>query len=385
MRLLNTESLEFKEFFDSQIPEYAILSHTWGDEEVTFQEFRKGKRQDSQGYAKIRQCCVLAASRGFQWVWIDTCCIDKKSSAELSEAINSMYRWYSEAGECYAYLSDVVWDFQDTEASKEALRKSVWFTRGWTLQELLAPENVIFLDNGWIWFGTKDELSREISAVTGITFFSMNYPLFASVAQKMSWLSRRTTSRAEDMAYCMLGLFDINMSLLYGEGKKAFMRLQLEIIKVSDDESIFAWTSPSVKSGMLASDPLCFIDSGDIIPTPWALNIRSLRYSMTNKGLELQVPYRQPDGRAGKRDISELSIELNCLRVDKELHKRCITIQIERSEGRWQRINRKELFLGREVDLRERLKEFRDGGEQKETALIHIPTVYQPMPSSYNV
>lgn len=108
MRLLNTKSLRFEEFFANQVPQYAILSHRWGDDEVTFQDLRKGRKRDSQGYAKIKQCCYLADERGFHWVWIDTCCIDKKSSAELSEAINSMYHWYHGAGECYAYLADVV-------------------------------------------------------------------------------------------------------------------------------------------------------------------------------------------------------------------------------------------------------------------------------------
>ena len=241
MRLLNTRTFRFQEFFDSQIPQYAILSHRWGDEEVTFQDFQTEKEQESQGYGKIKQCCGLADSRGFQWVWIDTCCIDSKSSAELSEAINSMYRWYQNANECYVYLSDIIWDHRDRKASKEAFCQSLWFTRGWTLQELLAPANLLFFDCEWKSFGTKRDLSKEISAATGIKVSHMSSHASACVATKMSWLSRRATSRVEDMAYCMLGLFEVNMPPLYGEGKKAFMRLQLEIIKKSEDESIFAW------------------------------------------------------------------------------------------------------------------------------------------------
>ncbi|CAF9911505.1 MAG: hypothetical protein ALECFALPRED_007343 [Alectoria fallacina] len=324
MRLLNTRTLQFQEFFDSQIPKYAILSHRWGNEEVTFQEFRKGKKQHHEGYVKIEQCSVLAGSRGFQWVWIDTCCIDKKSSAELSEAINSMYRWYQGAGECYAYLSDVTWDSRDIEGSKKVFGQSLWFTRGWTLQELLAPDQVIFFDNKWNSFGTKQDLRTKISAVTGI---EANYvisipPKYFSnapcVAKKMSWLSRRVTSRAEDMAYCMLGLFDVNMPLLYGEGgKKAFLRLQLEIIRKSDDESIFAWTSNRNSSGMLAFHPSDFANSGDITICG-SSGKKRFPYFMTNQGLEFQVPVRKYTKRKASDNHSLLpervSLALNCWR-----------------------------------------------------------------------
>ncbi|KAM0801607.1 heterokaryon incompatibility protein-domain-containing protein, partial [Usnea florida] len=241
MRLLNTESHTFQGFFDNSIPEYAILSHRWGDEEISFQQFWKGRNQDSEGYAKVKRCCSLAQYRGVTWVWVDTCCIDKKSSAELSEAINSMYRWYQNAKECYVYLSDVAWNPEDIGSSEALFTRSLWFTRGWTLQELLAPSDVTFFDSAWNELGTKNTLATLISAATGIDIYHIENPLEASIAQKMRWISRRKTSRLEDMAYCMLGLFDVNLPLLYGEGAKAFMRLQLEVIQQSDDDSIFAW------------------------------------------------------------------------------------------------------------------------------------------------
>ena len=368
MRLLNTESLEFEEFFDSQIPKYAILSHRWGNEEVTYQEFRKGKRQDKQGYAKIRQCCALAGKRGFGWVWIDTCCIDKKSSAELSEAINSMYRWYSNAGECYAYLRDVVWDNEDCEASKLSFRRSLWFTRGWTLQELLAPSSVMFLDRQWRFFGTKEDLAREISAVTGISIGCMDDPWSACAATKMSWVSRRATSRVEDMAYCMLGLFEVNMPLLYGEGKKAFLRLQLEIIKQSDDETIFAWTSREEFGGMLASEPSFFAQSGDLVNHPGfgkqSKYMMTRTYMMTNKGLEFQVPYRMiPEGK--------LSFALDCHRRDGGVW-RVVRLELAKFPWGWQRINCQELTSGvQELTLGKSMTaEMRD---RKGTALIRVP------------
>ena len=196
MRLLNTKHLYFEEFFDSKIPKYAILSHRWEEDEVSLQDFLCGKRKNGAGYLKITNCCIMAAKRGFDWVWIDTCCIDKKSSAELSETLNSMFRMYGRASECYAYLSDVRWVHgEPPEKYRSSFRKSVWFGRGWTLQELLAPRNVLFLSREWCMIGTKDSLSEEISSITGIGAEYLDSIEEASVAMKMSWASKLETSR----------------------------------------------------------------------------------------------------------------------------------------------------------------------------------------------
>lgn len=248
MRLLNTSTLKLREFYDDEIPDYAILSHTWEDGEVSFQEMEKSasapastvsdglneitrpgtraafESKSMPGYTKITQFGRLAAAEGWNYVWVDTCCIDKTSSAELSEAINSMYRWYEEAQVCYVYMTDV------SSASPQRFQWSRWFTRGWTLQELLAPSTVVFYDKDWIEIGTRWSLRGEISRATGITYESMIRPKDSSIATKMSWASNRRTTRVEDIAYCLMGLFDINMPLLYGEGQKAFMRLQYEIM-----------------------------------------------------------------------------------------------------------------------------------------------------------
>lgn len=300
MRLLHSATLQFEEFFDSDIPKYAILSHRWEGKEISFQEFQDSEDKNGARFAKIRNFCSLAVKDGLEWVWVDTCCIDKKSSAELSEAINSMFRWYKNAERCYAYLSDVIWaedKHGGFRSSLEAFRQSVWFTRGWTLQELLAPSSMMFFDERWEAIGTKRDLLAHISATTGIgdRYIQNLDPPKASVAMKMSWASRRETSRIEDVAYCLLGLFDVNMPLLYGEGKKAFLRLELEIIRKSDDESIFAWTSADRSSGLLASWPSAFADSGDICrPRHFSPYGSRLPYSMTNLGLQIQVP-RPPE------------------------------------------------------------------------------------------
>ncbi|THU79679.1 HET-domain-containing protein, partial [Dendrothele bispora CBS 962.96] len=241
MRLLNTKTFEVKEFLtDSDIPPFAILSHTWEKDEVTFQDIqnlRKAKKK--AGWSKIKNACNYVQQYKYDWIWIDTCCIDKSSSAELSEALNSMYQYYGDGRVCIAYLSDVSW-----EKGIEELKKSRWFKRGWTLQELIAPRYMIFLDKNWNKIGTRYSMRKVVSEVTSIPVDIFEEPGMIdgySIAQKMSWAASRETTRPEDMAYCLMGLFGVNMPPIYGEGgPKAFMRLQQEIIKYSEDRSIFA-------------------------------------------------------------------------------------------------------------------------------------------------
>ena len=242
MRLLRADSLRL-ETFENTAPEYSILSHTWETEEVSFQDIQTPNASLKAGYTKIRHACKDALQRGIDYVWVDTCCIDKTSSAELSEAINSMFRWYRTAKVCYAYLADVP-DVTDVHAPESAFARSRWFSRGWTLQELLAPVELHFFSSNGHPLGTKRSLSNQISVITGIAegFLTGAIALTkASIAKRMSWASRRKTTRTENLAYCLLGIFGINMPVLYGEGTKTFVRLQEEIMKDSDDQSLFAW------------------------------------------------------------------------------------------------------------------------------------------------
>ncbi|KAL7909830.1 putative ankyrin repeat-containing protein [Trichoderma velutinum] len=267
MRLLNTDTLEIEEFGFGEIPHYAILSHRWYQYELNLQDVEGRiwtKKEFTneikiRAFEKINQCCIRAKSDAFQYVWIDSCCIDKTSSAELSEAINSMYLWYYKADRCYAYLSDV--------QSMDTFKESEWFARGWTLQELLAPAEVYFLDKDWHDLGTKKSLQEAVSDRTRIpaNILSGADLETATVAQRMSWASSRKTTRIEDRAYCLMGIFGINMPLLYGEGERAFIRLQEEIMKISNDHSIFAWKSTDRRGGLLATSPEAFSDSGNII------------------------------------------------------------------------------------------------------------------------
>jgi hypothetical protein len=301
MRLLNTRTLELEEFYGDNIPkEYSILSHTWENEELAFQDWKDRHTASLKaGFKKIIGACDQAVMHGFDYLWIDTICIDKTSSAELSEAINSMFAWYRGATVCYAYLVDVPhWSEHAKTSSTEEyylFKKSRWFTRGWTLQELLAPKHLTFYARDWSKIGTRSKFSDIISPVTQIDsdYLTGRRSLGeASVAKKMSWLSRRVTTRVEDMAYCVLGIFDINMPLLYGEGSRAFVRLQEEIIKVSNDQTIFSWSwtnsVPSDWVGMLAPCPDAFKFSGHFIPMN-SSSVTSKTYAITNAGLSIKL------------------------------------------------------------------------------------------------
>lgn len=239
MRLINVHTGELEEFFGrADVPPYAILSHTWGEGEVSYQDWQsQGVRASRAGSAKIERACEQSRRDGLRYLWVDTNCIDKTSSAELSEAINSMFRWYTDSAVCYAYLADV----EDPDDPQEFVR-SRWFTRGWTLQELLAPEDVRFFSRDWQPMGTKLDRSGLISHITAISeaFLVGRSLLQASVAERMSWAAYRNTSRQEDIAYCLLGLFSIQMPILYGERDGAFLRLQEEILKTSSDRKLLA-------------------------------------------------------------------------------------------------------------------------------------------------
>ncbi|KUJ21002.1 HET-domain-containing protein, partial [Mollisia scopiformis] len=241
MRLIDTSSLTLHEFSGADTPKYCILSHRWEETgEVSFKDLQAGIGPELKGYSKVLGCCKQAVLDGWKYAWIDSCCIDKWSSAELPEAINSMFLWYREAQVCYAYLSDVPSIKGCNEHTTNLnMAQSKWFTRGWTLQELLAPEYVVFYDENWDEIGTKASLADVIQRRTGIK--DLRRWEEACVAQKMSWAAWRQTTRVEDLAYSLLGIFGVYMPPLYGEGNNAFLRLQLEIVNRSGDESIFAW------------------------------------------------------------------------------------------------------------------------------------------------
>lgn len=167
MWLLNVHTYQLEDFEGSHVPTYAILSHRWEEDEVLFADVIKRRHEARKGWKKIKSCCEQARNNNLHYIWADTCCIDKKSSAELSEAINSMFRWYREATVCYAHLCDI--------SRPMALTESVWFTRGWTLQELLAPYHLMFFDKDWTCIGSKAEYLPELSGKTGVPPDSLQF------------------------------------------------------------------------------------------------------------------------------------------------------------------------------------------------------------------
>ena len=284
MWLVDVATLELCNFIEGSIPPYVTLSHRWTTEELDFKEvFKRRINESKKGYQKLLNACQVAQSRGVGYVWIDTCCIDKRSSAELSEAINSMFQWYGKTESCVAYLEDVHAGF----GFEEAFKASVWFTRAWTLQELLAPQEVHFYDKEWKHLGTRTALCGLIQEVTGIITDVLRKPQTIkslSIAERMSWAADRVATRSEDMAYSLMGIFDVNMPPLYGEGKKAFLRLQEEILRRNSDTSIFLWGYNSITNSLLANSPADFRNSKGRRVT----SIRPHVFKTNNIGVELE-------------------------------------------------------------------------------------------------
>ncbi|KAI1754868.1 heterokaryon incompatibility protein-domain-containing protein [Xylaria castorea] len=400
MRLLETKQYKLTEMNDipRPFPQYAILSHTWisPKDEITYQDFkhRKGDIENDifkqKGWAKLKSYCNRAAKDGWEWAWMDTCCIDKTNPADTQEAITAMFRWYQNAGICYAYLEDVdtskVLDCPDLVngtfpmnsdlddvasednvadptslshmALKAFLRKAKWFTRGWTLQELLAPPYLIFVDRAWRRIGTRENWADEIKAASRIearylTSFNPTDFTSCSIAIRLSWASYRETTVEEDETYSLLGLFGISLPLIYGEGRlRAFNRLQRELITVYNDDPIFAWKALPLRSGQFPGTLQNGHNPGRGFLAPsirefWdAFSIRSFgfyrnSFSMTNRGLRINTKrWRRKD------DPSKCLIRLNC-GVESSGH---IGIPLSHVDDSYERSQVEELYDMRTID-----------------------------------
>ncbi|ETS75784.1 hypothetical protein PFICI_12728 [Pestalotiopsis fici W106-1] len=381
IRLIDVNTLELKEFQGLEIPPYSILSHTWGPSEVNLQEWRQPNAvvQQKAGYQKIMRACEIASYRGYEYLWCDTNCIDKASSSELSEAINSMFAWYQQASDAFAYLVDVepfsaafverlaaveqhlkveqgqenfefLLKYFNMEISEEraatelgeddtdpastrssgylnyadarqahtfdvqSLENSRWFTRSWTLQELLAPKSLTLYARDWTPIAGKQALSPILSVVTGIDedCIKGKTPISQySISHRLSWAAGREATREEDVAYSLLGLCDINMPLLYGEGTKAFRRLQQEIIQTSADESIFAWEPPITVLKQNNTEIMPLLAPSPSVFRSTTLSSKAARpsgmpYFPTNAGLSINLPIL----RTYKKDL--FFAGLNC-------------------------------------------------------------------------
>ena len=342
MRFINTETLQLEYVPDSELGsdqnKYAILSHRWGasaSDEVSFADIEESRAfSNKRGFAKFKGFCDLASGLGYRYGWIDTCCINKGDAMEMNEAINSMYRWYQGSHLCIIYLADV---------PVSPLLKSVWFDRGWTLQELIAPKEAEFYDRDYRLIGLKRELLAPLSSKTGIPEDVLNHttkPSACSVAQRMSWAAKRETTRVEDRAYSLLAIFDVHMPQIYGEREAAFLRLQRAIIQQSKDESIFAWPmsdkdNERTYTGLLARSPSDFSGCNDVIS-----NRGSTGFSETNGELSIRL-------RTFPYCMETYGAILNCKR--QFLPEESIAILLSRLAGEGEYVRVRKSVLGGQV------------------------------------
>jgi hypothetical protein len=351
MRLINTSSYKLQDFPSShERPAYAILSHTWrGSGEATYHDLQTLNRwsmrsmssADGGTYHKVYNACRVAKADGLRWLWIDSCCIDHSSSAEVQEAINEMWSWYAGAEVCYGHLEDlsnslVQWTKAEERALYRQLSKCRWFARSWTLPELLAPRAFKFYDGRWTFLGTRDALARTLAKITGIDMLVLirrrRISTF-SIATRMSWASKRQARRIEDRTYSLLGIFDVYMPICYGEGARAFRRLQEELIRNNLDQSIFVWAASRTGAGgeagetdptaLLASSPSHFAEANGVVS--WG---RPGAFELTNRGLRASLPLLR-QGSGGPDDVF-LAI-LNC-RYLSEMDT-AITLRLQRYPG----------------------------------------------------
>ncbi|KAI9164158.1 Vegetative incompatibility protein [Paramyrothecium foliicola] len=306
MRLINIESLVVIEFrCDSTIPPYVVVSHAWQNDEIFFGDLMdRDAASKKAGFEKLQNACQIVRGLGMQWLWVDSICIDRSSSAELSEALNSMFQLYAKANVCLVYLHDLA-PSSDMSNRAAGLRNCIWIRRPWSLQEVIAPKQVHFYDSVWTFVGTKASLATYLNELMGIDrdvlVNKMDFARF-SIAKRMSWASRCLASRIEDVAYSLLGILGVHLAIIYGEGQRAFIRLQEEILKTTDDASLFAWqaTDRQHHRGIFATSPAEFshlIDApdmpplrvrGDVFITSGGVNINSLFVkSDTGTGLVL--------------------------------------------------------------------------------------------------
>ena len=317
MRLLNTHTFRLENLdFDVGQTQYALLSHTWTKKEPLLEDVERfGCREDVDEYGKLAKSCYIASQESLDYVWVDSCCVDRRNAPEVEMTEIRMYHWFEQAALVIVHLSDVdSLDHQEFEHSR-------WFMRSWTLQELVAPRGIVrFFSRNWEYLGSRSNLSERISSITGIpTNVLTGHKLHSdySIAQRMSWASRRFCTAPEDAAYSLMGLFDVEVPLLRGIGaEKAFLRLQEEIIKKSPDGSIFAWKSRNLKSsGLLAPSLDCFRESGDVAfdgssgPVP--------RFSMTKNSSFLQFAIGSLGADLKLSIVKDFKLTLNCyMKVD---------------------------------------------------------------------
>ncbi|KAJ8519460.1 hypothetical protein ONZ45_g3573 [Pleurotus djamor] len=287
---------------------YAILSHTWANRELGFRDVNVeggmgvGSLEKKEGYAKLDGMCRVAGEFMCRYVWFDAVCIDKSNTMEMEETIHSMWKWYQNAYICIVHLSNTNLKLPSYPANssvsptgprrrgdskRKQLKEDPWFRRGWTLPELLAPKRIKFYLGDWTKMDQRVGRRFDICRVQEEGFdFGAEYVQFLrlvadaatvpvcavkqfslrthSAPEVFHWISKRITTRPEDLSYCLMGMLDIHIPIIYGEGhENAFYRLQSACLQSSPSRLIFHWFGmPSPKNSMIAADPSAFKHTG---------------------------------------------------------------------------------------------------------------------------
>ncbi|KAF8961870.1 hypothetical protein BDZ97DRAFT_1733502 [Flammula alnicola] len=287
---------------------YAILSHTWLEDEVTFEDWKLGRNLSGPGYEKLQRFCqVAAAEYEVSLGWMDTICINKDSTSELDESIRSMYRWYENSFICLTYLANTT--------SLDDMPDDRWFTRGWTLQELLSPQRIKFYGKTWTPLTAKEidndkpsysvgatpaPIHRVIEKATGITYSEMVFfkPGLqgGEISRRMVWAAKRTTTRGEDRAYSLMGIFSVTFTIAYGEGvERAFFRLVEQILNsYRNILDILNWARMPVSSqihssNMLPSRPECYLERATNLSLQGIEQTPSKPMILTHLGLRVRL------------------------------------------------------------------------------------------------
>jgi hypothetical protein len=315
------------------VTRFAILSHTWERGELSYQDLHgqndlsgshlcpPDSDQDSdrkRSFEKLHNFCDIAKEYGTEFAWADNVCIDKSSSAELDESIRSMFSWYRDATICIVYLAQTN-DLRDLVHDR-------WFARGWTLQELLAPRHLKFYSKRWhplteflndkisaedVRKLNDQRLSRQLDLLSGAILKAAGLVMqhvrdfipgirHPSLPERMQWIARRVTTRGEDQSYSLMGIFDVSISIAYGEGReRAFFRLFQAILEVGYERDWLLWTgrsvSPSIHpSRMIPSSPKCYLTRNVHFrrDTPEGMMVSALEnepLSLTNVGLPMKI------------------------------------------------------------------------------------------------
>ena len=388
IRLLNVKNFQFREYDEGNLPAYAILSHVWYNEEkkieLVYDSFESLPRNANgvpqcpkdQNYAKshdkIMKTCQETRKLGegsgkrVDFVWIDSICIDKRNAGERDRAIRSMWRFYGDAACCIVWLQDVEWSKNNKPRVDQAFENARWFSRGWTLQELIAPKIVYFFNRSWDLLGTKWSLAAEITSRTRIErkFLKPEKARSATIAQRLSWAAGRNTTEPEDRVYSLFGLFNVDIEVKYGgpnpreeRYRTAFSLMQKEILRDSTDESLFAWRNPSLKSsGLLAPSIDCFKDSNQIV-SYHGNDLRTRSVRIDSAGLHFPAPnWKMGQGNVNPGDLAfaakrawirrkGVELDLYCSTKHPETDKvTAVAVKLKHEDGAWKRTDCGNLF-----------------------------------------